>query len=432
MVKVIRKRDIIAKQQEQIGPTSMEPVLRTFALRRTRSEIVTDPIEPIKKKIVIKMDALGNPDVNSVLDLGMAFDHRVTWFEFNLDDLLWNTEAKLGDDYINDESRYNHYLFKLAFKNVKTEEVQIYEFDGRRFYIPRGVTAPLSSQTTLPITEKIDYQIILIIQELQMDDMDYGNVSDKIETFVSKEWRGSVRPSSYTPGVLVEEEITKTFQLHSLTKPPVVCKLSDIGMFGVDRTVLGNNQDDTISYFKFGAPNTTGHLEGFNVFMRFEKDNKVLYRQWEETTSSEGGFDNNPDDHVERNPHILWIPTEVTQTPGDWKITIIAYCGNFDEFERADGGEEGIQDEGYQHTSLNEIVEEQTQKDGADENSTIDNNEDYYFYVSTDLVVKIEDNFLTQEDFEDKIHTSGYSNLKTEDGFIFATADNQILFGDEQ
>lgn len=47
-------------------------------------------------------------------------------------------------------------------------------------------------------------------------------------------------------------------------------------------------------------------------------------------------------------------------------------------------------------------------------------------------MVKIEDNFLTQEDFEDKIHTSGYSNLKTEDGFIFATADNQILFGDEQ
>lgn len=234
-----------------------------------------------------------------------------------MDDLLWNTEAKLGDDYINDENRYNHYLFKLAFKNVKTEEVQIYEFDGRRFYIPRGVTAPLSSQTTLPITEKIDYQIILIIQELQMDDMDYGNVSDKIETFVSKEWRGSVRPSSYTPGVLVEEEVAKTFQLHSLTKPPVVCKLSDIGMFGVDRTVLGNNQDDTISYFKFGAPNTTGHLEGFNVFMRFEKDNKVLYRQWEETTSSEDGFDNNPDDYVERNPHILWIPTEVTQTPGD-------------------------------------------------------------------------------------------------------------------
>lgn len=78
MVKVIRKRDIIAKQQEQIGQTSVEPVLRTFALRRTRSEIITDPIEPIKKKIVIKMDALGNPDVNSVLDLGMAFDHRVT------------------------------------------------------------------------------------------------------------------------------------------------------------------------------------------------------------------------------------------------------------------------------------------------------------------------------------------------------------------
>ena len=432
MVKVIRKSDILAREQELIGPTSIEPVLRTFALRRTMSRIITEPEEPIKKKITIKMDALGNPNVDSVLDLGMAFDHRVTWFEFDLDDLLWNTEAKLNDDYVNDESRYNHYLFKLAFKNLQRDEIQVYEFDGRRFYIPRGVTAPISSQETLPITEKIDYQIILIIQELQMDDNDYGNVSDKIETFVSKEWRGSVKPSSYTPGALDEEEILRTYQLHSLTKPPVICTLSDIGIFGVDRTVLGNNQDDTISYFKFGAPNTTGHLEGFNVFMRFEKDDTIIYRQWETTTSFEEGFDNNPDDYVESNSHILWIPTAVTTNPGDWKITIIAYCGNFDEFETADGGEAGIQDEGYQHTSLDEIVEEQTQKDGADENSTIDSNEDYYFYVSTDLMVKIEDNFLTEKVFEDKIHTSGYSNLNTEDGFIFATADNQILFGDEQ
>lgn len=276
MVKVIRKRDIFNN-----NVISKEPVLRTFAVGRTRSALLADPIAAIKKSIKVKIDKYGNPDIESTLDLGVAYDHRVTWLEFDLDDLLWNTEAKINDDY-KDENRYSRYLFKLAFKNTSTDETQIYEFDGKTFYIPRGVTAPVSSQDeeTHLISEKINYRMLLIIQELQQDDPeDYGNVKGVVETFISKEWNAVVKPSAYRPGALSEEEVSKTYQLHSLTKPPVLCKLSDIGMFGVDRTVLGNNQDNTIAYFKFDPTNTTAHLEGFNVFMCFEKDDIVIYRQ---------------------------------------------------------------------------------------------------------------------------------------------------------
>lgn len=119
-------------------------------------------------------------------------------------------------------------------------------------------------------------------------------------------------------------------------------------------------------------------------------------------------------------------------------ITIIAYCGKFDINPETPGLEEV--------TSYDEILEDQTYADAtANENGEIvgevvSTSEDYYFYVSKDAYVIVENNFLedgylkTGSGYGSKsnVKTSGYSNLTTEDGFIFATADDSILFGEEQ
>lgn len=428
MVKVIRRKNVLTQQAEELV-TSTQPVLRTFALSRTSSRLIQEPENAIKKDITIKFDAYGNSTVNEH-NIGLAFDHRVTWLRFDLDELIWNTETSLDDDYT-EETKYDYYLFKLAFKNLTNEEISIYEFDGKIFQIPRGVTAPISLQKDGHITEDINYEVLLIIQEKNMDDPDYGNVKDVQETFVSQPWTAKVEKSSYVPGAL-ERQSTESFQLHSLTKPPIVCKLSDIGIFDINHKILGNKKDDTISYFKMGEE-VTAHLLGFNVFMRFEHaDGELIYRQWEDTTLDE------PDDYVETNPHILWVPSEVTSKSGEWTLTIIAYCGYFDL--DTETKEDDI------NTSLAEIVLDQTTADangnaeGEIEEPIINTTEDYYFYVSKDVVVSVEDNFLTQEDLKTQdgygsgsnVKTSAYSNLETDDGLIFATSDDSILFGKEQ
>lgn len=138
------------------------------------------------------------------------------------------------------------------------------------------------------------------------------------------------------------------------------------------------------------------------------------------------------------NPHILWVPAEVTTKPGNWMITIIAYCGNFDinpeqpGFEVETSYKEILGDQKYADANANE--------EGEIVGDVVNTSEDYYFYVSKDAYVVVENNFLedghlkTGSGYGSKsnVRTSGYSNLTTEDGFIFATADDSILFGEEQ
>lgn len=297
MVKVIRKKDLAVKEAE-LMVTSVEPVLRTFALTRTMSAIVEEPLAAIKKDITIKFDEYGNPNVTDV-NAGLAYDHRVTWLNFDLDSLLWHTDGRADDSYT-DETKYEYYLFKLAFKNLVSGKIEIYEFDGRTFYVPRSITAPADLRDDFGrITKDFNYEVLLIIQEKNIDDPDFGNVKGVQETFVSKAFNLKIEKSSYVPNEMPHVDTT-SFQLHSLTKPAIVCKLSDIGLFSVDRAILGNKEDDTISYFKLGE-DVTAHLRGFNVFMRFEhEDGTEYYRQWEKTQEDE-----ELDDYVSNNPHIL-------------------------------------------------------------------------------------------------------------------------------
>ena len=110
MIKVIKKQSYNGSNSELL----ISP--RDIVAIDTGSSIVLT--QAVKGSIDITYDEHGYPDVDLV-DLGIQYDHRVTWLEFDLDDLLWNTEAKINDDY-KDENRYSRYLFKLAFKNTST------------------------------------------------------------------------------------------------------------------------------------------------------------------------------------------------------------------------------------------------------------------------------------------------------------------------
>ena len=81
MIKVVRKTNI-----EEI----MTPVPSVVSVDIIPTIKVGDSYilqESVKPSTLITYDEKGNPDVQ-IVDLGTQFDHRVTFLEFNLDQLL--------------------------------------------------------------------------------------------------------------------------------------------------------------------------------------------------------------------------------------------------------------------------------------------------------------------------------------------------------
>ena len=103
MIKVIKKQSYNGNNSELL----ISP--RDIVAIDTGSSIVLT--QAVKGSIDITYDEHGYPDVDLV-DLGIQYDHRVTWLHFNLDKLLWHLNEDRG---YTEDSKYNYYTFKLAF-----------------------------------------------------------------------------------------------------------------------------------------------------------------------------------------------------------------------------------------------------------------------------------------------------------------------------
>ena len=333
--------------------------------------------EPVKRGIEIKYDAAGQPNVQGTVDLGVQYDHRVTWLRFNLDDLVWHLNKQKG---YTDKTKYNYYIFKMLFTNLTTKETKVWEFNGRDFEIPREVTKDTAT-----------YSVILAIEEYQGDEVK-GNIKDeevsRLERFVAAPFKGKVAKSFYSPELDITATIEESDQKDNLVKPAILGTLTDMGALSVETTEIGQQFDNFIRYVKFNPRNITAHLNDFFVFAIFNKGDKFHYSLFEQTVA-----DDPFDDYSESHPIIAWIPSGVYQEAGTWKMAIIAFAGN-----------------------LNDINSGKNDADG-----------DYYFFVSNEAKVKVAKNELTLEDISKEPVNVINSNMLTVNNEVIIDSENQVF-----
>lgn len=105
MTKVIRKESYEDASSLRISNQDI------LAIETDSSVILT---EAVKQAIEVTYDELGYPDTK-IVDLGVQYDHRVTWLHFNLDKLLWHLNKSKG---YTEDTKYNYYTFKIAFTQL--------------------------------------------------------------------------------------------------------------------------------------------------------------------------------------------------------------------------------------------------------------------------------------------------------------------------
>ena len=293
MINVIKKEVFDETPAATISNTDIEALV-------VQDSIIL--LEPVKQSIEITYDALGHADKNFV-HLGTQYDHRVTWLHFNLDKLIWNFNKNYDYD---EETKYNHYTFKIAFTKVDDNAddiTTIWEFNGVDFEIPRGITKEAGLYRIVLIIE--EYQKTPEISNIKIDEPEY------IERFVTAEIRGKVYSSVYDPALDITAEITETDQTAALVKTKIECTLTDDGIFTSDSVELGQQYDNFIRYFKFNPRRITAHLNDFHMFAIF-KQNDLFYYSLFETTKADDPLD----DYSASYPVIAWIPSGVYQSAG--------------------------------------------------------------------------------------------------------------------
>lgn len=369
MTRVIRKESYDNVSNFTISRTDI------MAIETDSSVILT---EAVKQAVEVEYDELGYPNIG-VIDLGVQYDHRVTWLHFNLDKLLWHLNKSKG---YTEDTKYNYYTFKIAFARLdekgKPIKTSVWEFDGVDFEIPRGLTKEAGL-----------YQIVLMIEEYQQDD-EVGNIkietTDFLERFVAKPIKGRVTESFYNPMFDISDTVAETDQEAALVKPKILCTLTDNGTFVPETKELGQKHDSFTRYFKFNPRRISAHLNDFYVFAIFKQDDKFHYSMFERTSP-----DDPLDDYSASHPIIAWIPKEVYQADGMWRVAIIAFTGNLEH--------------------MNDLEED---------------NGDYYFYVSKETKMKVANNSLTIEDVTKEPVLSITANMLTELGEIIITSDDEI------
>ena len=326
--------------------------------------------QAIKQNIEIVYDNIGHTNIRN-LDLGIQYDHRVTWLEFNLDQLIWNTYTRQGYTEL---TKYNFYVFKLIFTNLQDNSSRVYEFDGKVFEVPRTITKNAGK-----------YDMTLVIEENLDPETTEGNIPDRfpIERFVAKPVKCTVKASNYNPDVYeIDVNMINTYQKAALTKHPIMATLTDNGTLTTDRKELGQKYDSYSTYIKFNAKNITAHLNDFMIIGLFEQDENYYTSLCEVATD---GFDDNTDS----NPLNMWIPTEVYEQPGNWNLTILAFAGKLDDLHSED-------------------------------------NVNYYFYVSSTLKMKVEDSKVKPEDLSVTPTDATFSNIVTSEGDSIIDKDGYL------
>jgi hypothetical protein len=254
---------------------------------------------------------------------------KAVYAHFDLSELLWQINSHYDpQDQTSYEEEYYYalYNFTLYFRNMDTDEIVSWEFDGIDFQIPHKLTEKVAS-----------YEIALVIQE-RREDEEEGNLPDdynpfevkeedtNYETFVSYSWKGIVSETYFTPDLLegIESiQITDTSQTKALIKPAVDCRLADDGYFSLTSadTSLGMYNDNFIRYLRFNPGQITAHLNEFYVFAVYKQNDLRVTVPFEQTES--GAFDDTT------QPLISWIPSEVFNHPGQWRIMIAAISKNY-------------------------------------------------------------------------------------------------------
>lgn len=387
---VIRKsvNPVTTAADHIISSDTIFTIPKTMSLKKASKELFT-LIAPIKPYINIKLNKYGRPDVTSI-DMGIQYEHYSSWIKFNLDELLWqinNPDNYEPNDnlYYEENYYYSLYDFKLVFKDLTTQEITSWEFDGIDFQIPRELTQKATT-----------YEIALSIQE-HLEDENEGNIPDiddrdfpfavpnddfnTRETFISASWKGVVAATFFEPSMLEGLEFIEvdTSQRKALIKPAIDCFLADDGYFSLEPGVdvsLGIYNDNFVRYLRFNPGQITSHLQQFNIFAIFKQNDKHYLTVFENTSGE-------LDDLT--TPTIAWVPTEVFNSAGQWRIMIAAISKNYE-------GEEGT--------------------------------DEFYRFLSIPITMKVEPGFIEDlvliKDADEQYYTSN-----------FITADEQVIIGDD-
>lgn len=391
-IKVIKKISAAEVAASHVISTNniIAPRMMTWGLRRAAiNNTIFELTESIKPAIHIKLDAYGKPNVN-VVNMGVQYEHYSTWMHFDLSDLMWQINTAYNpDDELNYEEEYYYalYDFRIYFKNQSTNKVTSWEFDGIDFQIPWQITQYASK-----------YEIALVIRE-KRDDDEQGNIPDdyspfeqssdnNCETFISHSWFGTVSKTYFTPSLLEGIEditITDTSQTKALIKPAIDCRLADDGYFALEagmNSSLGVYNDNFIRYLRFNPGNITAHLNEFYVFAIFKQNENIFPVAFEQTET--GAYDDTT------KPLIAWIPSEVYNRPGEWRIMIAAISKNY----------------------------------RTDDETSEDYTEFFYRFLSDTITMRVDPGFI--EDL--KLITDADEEYYMSD---FVTADEQVILGSD-
>lgn len=357
----------------------------------TSSEITTIYGTGIKKTIVLKFRNDGTLINPQPIDIGRVNDNKVTNLYFDLDELIWNkfhiykkhTPESTGKQIDEIEDLFNFYL--LVSPVDSSEEPQRYKFFKRNFEIPRILTKQSGIlKAVVVVSEKTDEYT--------------GNIpesSEYKEVFVSKQFNLHINSSIYDCEQLDPRQF-ETAQRDSLVKPSLFATLSDNGDFNLytdsTLTTLANNGgqklDSFVTYVLFDGFNVTNNLKSFNNFLFFKKDKEYYYSPFQRTSNIE------EHDDIRTN-FIAWIPPQVSQESGEWKVCIISYKNESESTVIPFKNEKGEWN----------IIEPYSS-----------DNSKYNFYVSSDVTINIESNFLIN-------NINSYSTWNSED----ETDDTKVL-----
>ena len=279
------------------------------------------------------------------------------------------------------KSNGTEYLFKLAFyDSLYSENVSNVYGTSSEFDIALE-KEPLVFQfdgSDFYVPREITkyattYQIVLIIEE-KIQDLPEGNFSNLKEVFVSDIFKGKVTANFYnTESWNLADALPIMDKEIALSKNNISIVLADDGTMAVSNNILGNLYDQYIRTFDFR--HVTFHLNQFKTFLLFKQDNLQYI----------SAFDVNG---------YGVIPSAVTKSSGTWEVMIVGYVGE-------------------------------------------DINDPDYFYCSTVIKMKVNDNFLIDEiftsDYSKNSNLAGnYSNFITADNKMIQTADGEIFYWNEQ
>lgn len=298
--------------------------INIFSLMSTEGFTIPFLEEPVKQTLTVVYNKDGIPSP-SIFEFGNQGDHRVTWLQFNLDELLWNLTKTKDEERGNPEHLYERYNFKLAIKAA--EETKVIEFDGKLLEIPSWLTS---------LGKRIE--IILVIEEYQEDDCS-GNVpdtgwtpespyEDNIERFVSESFTATIKDSGFQELDIVNLPWENTIQLHTLIKPPVNCSLSDNGDLKVDTMNIGQKFDNLIRFLVFNKADLSAHVQDFDLYIQWSKDDKVYQVSLEKSQDNEDYPEGDKETYW-----ISWIPTAVLADPGKWNLIVLGFLGDQDKTE---------------------------------------------------------------------------------------------------